>query len=120
MKKILFLVTLAIIACSSVVFAGSISREIQPNSTTDSPQVCQFSLSKYTGTITNGGNTELFTVGLSCPVEQESYATVVVFIDNQHVASAVVQVKAGETRSSGTYISVGAEYIGKRYNLVVQ
>lgn len=86
----------------------------------DSPQFCQYSLSKYTGTITNAGLTESFSVGLSCPSQSDTYATVVVLIDDIHIASKVITVPAGKTYSESTTISVGHSYVGKRYNLVVQ
>ena len=84
-----------------------------------SPQVCQFSLSKYTGTISSGC-TQSFTVGLSCPQEADTYATVVVFIDGKHIASDVVKIPAGETRSRSVQINVGSSYDNQTYELVVQ
>lgn len=84
-----------------------------------SPQVCQFSLTSYSGTIERG-NTSNFKVGLSCPQEADVRATVIVFIDDEYVASKVVTVKAGKDYSDIVYISAGSSYNGKRYKLVVQ
>jgi len=86
---------------------------------TYSPQVCQFSLTKYSGTI-SGGYTGQFQVGLSCPQEEDVRATVVVFIDDEYVASKVVTVKAGKDYSDSVNISVGSSYDGKKFRLVVQ
>lgn len=83
-----------------------------------SPQVCQFSLTSYTGTIT-GGSTDWFRVGVSCPQDTDQRATVVAYIDDQPVASKVVVVPAGKDYSDSTYIEVSG-YAGKRYRLLVQ
>lgn len=84
-----------------------------------SPQVCQFSLSTYSGKVTNG-STAYFTVGLSCPQEKDVYATVVAYINQQPVASEVVKVPAGATRSQRVCIVVGSSYNDESYRLVVQ
>ncbi len=86
---------------------------------TYSPQVCQFSLTKYAGTIA-GGVTAPFKVGLSCPQDEDVRATVVVIIDDECVASRVVTVEAGKDYSNSVNISVGSSYDGKKYQLVVQ
>ena len=84
-----------------------------------SPQVCQFSLSSYQGTLDDSGSTNVFTVGLSCPQEKDVYATVIVFVDGEHAASKVVKVPANKTESASVSIKVpgGAS---KPYRLVVQ
>lgn len=84
-----------------------------------SPQVCQFSLTSYTGTISSGGYTDSFQVGVSCPQDTDARATVVVYIDDQPVASKVVVVPAGRDYSASTSIKVSG-YAGKRYRLLVQ
>lgn len=84
-----------------------------------SPQVCQFSLTSYSGTV-NNGYTGRFKVNLSCPQESDIYATVVVFINDTHIASEVIKVPAGKTQSSEVNIKVGYEYNGNSYRLVVQ
>lgn len=86
--------------------------------TSYSPQVCQFSLTSYSGTI-NSGSTDSFQVGLSCPQNTDARATVVVFIDGQTVASKVVVVPAGKDYSAPTSINVSG-YNGKQYRLIVQ
>ena len=118
MKKLLFiLVSLFVIG---LTVSASNSTTGTSSQTTYSPQVCQFSLSSYSGTINYSGNTEKFTVGLSCPQESDIYATVGVIIDGDLVATTVVKVKAGETRSTAQTISVGGKYAGKSYRLVVE
>lgn len=85
-----------------------------------SPEFCQFSLTSYTGTINSSGNTGDFKVGLSCPQECDVRATVVVFINDEHIASKVVTIKAGKEYSSIVSIFVGDSYRNERYKLVVQ
>lgn len=85
----------------------------------NSPEVCQFSLTSYSGTI-HSGNTDNFNVGLSCPQEKDVRATVIVFINNEHAASKVVTIKAGKDYSESIFINVGHSYNGERYKLVVQ
>lgn len=85
-----------------------------------SPEVCQFSLTSYSGTISNTGSTDYFKVGLSCPQEVDVRATVVVFINDEHAASKVVTIKAGNDYSDRVSISVGSSFKGERYRLVVQ
>lgn len=119
----------AIIALTAAIFIGTAANSSQASGTSladqetasfYSPQVCQFSLTSYSGTIDGGGNTGSFKVGLSCPQEEDVRATVVVFIDNEHAASKVVTVKAGQDYSETVYINTGASNSGKRYKLVVQ
>ncbi len=119
MKKIALLAIFAMASCFTGAYATGFPGEAA-NDAYESPQVCQFSLSSYSGTVNNGATTEMFTVGLSCPQKSSVYATVVAFIDNEHVASKVVEVKAGATSSSSVYLNMGTENIGKRYKLVVQ
>lgn len=118
MKQIFLLATLAVLMFSPVVFASN-SQSTACSHTSNSPQVCQFSLSHYTGTI-NSSCTGAFTVGLSCPQETDAYATVVVVIEGELVASEVVKVPAGNTKSARTSINVGSSYNGKSYKLGVQ
>ena len=89
-------------------------------SASDSPQVCQFSLTSYSGTINSSGDTGFFQVGLSCPQDDDVRATVVVFIDGEHAASKVVTINAGQVYSSNVNISVGKSFAGQRYKLVIQ
>ena len=118
MKKISFLILFFVLSVASIVCAS----ETQTNSilmARNSPQVCQFSLSHYTG-IVKGIRTENFFVGLSCPQETDVYATVVVVVENELVASSVVKIPAGKTQSGETSIKVGQSYTGKSYKLGVQ
>lgn len=116
MKKILALSFAAMMLTAGV--ASAQPTEIA-TTTAESPQFCQFSLSSYRGTISNG-LTSNFTVGLSCPQTDDVYATVIVFIDGEHTASKVVKIDAGKTQSSPVNILVGTVYNGKSYKLVVQ
>lgn len=118
-KTTVWAIAAMIWAVPSICAANPESTEISAP-VSDSPQVCQFSLSSYSGTVSYLGNTETFTVGLSCPQESDVYATVVVFINQQHAASEVVKVAAGKTRSESTRIAVGGKYAGQSYTLAVQ
>ena len=121
MKK-LFLASLATLLCCGMVVANEMpspSQTTSEASASDSPLVCQFSLTSYSGTI-NSGNTNTFQVGLSCPQQSDVRATVVVVIDNELVASKVVTIKAGNDYSDPVYISVGHSYNGQKYQLGVQ
>lgn len=102
---------------TEIANTGQISSEA---STYNSPQVCQFSLTSYTGTIDKWGDTGYFKVGLTCPQESDVRATVIVFINNEHAASKVVTIKAGKDYSESVKISVGKSFEGQRYKLVVQ
>lgn len=119
MNKIILLVLSAFYLLCPATFATT-SQTASTSYSNYSPQVCQFSLSNYSGKVTSEGNTTLFTVGLSCPQETDAYATVVVFINNEHVASKVVKVSAKSTESQSIKIKVGSEFAGMPYKLVVQ
>ena len=117
MKKFLFLLVSAFILCTSNVFATN-SKET--NSTkTENPQVCKFSLSHYTGTITSS-STNNVTVLLSCAQEEDVTATVDVYIDGELVASKLYTITAGNKQSRNEWIEVPSEYNGKRYTLKVE
>lgn len=92
----------------------------QPSEVRYSPQVCQYSLSRYTGSTDNLGKTEYFTVGLSCPQAEDTYCTVVAYINDEHAGSTVVKVPANSTRSGDTRIDLGRGNANKSYKLVVQ
>ena len=119
MKKIAFWAFAALLFVSPSIFASDTQSESQ-SAVTNSPEVCQFSLSRYSGAINSSGNTDRFTVGLSCPQEKAVHATVAVFIDKEIVASTVVEVPANKTKSESVDIFVGKAYTGKKYQLVVQ
>lgn len=118
MKKITIML-ISMLSIATLTYATE-SKSQDPSYVSASPQVCQFSLSKYTGTIDGAGNTNSFTVGLSCPQEETIYATVGVVIDGEIVASKVVEIDANKTKSSSTYINVGTSYSGQKYSLMVQ
>lgn len=120
MKRILIFI--AILAFSSSMYhAMAIPQECENASANgESPQVCQFSLSKYTGTIQSDGYTGPVKVGLSCPQTDVVYATVIVVIDNDIVASKVVEIPANKTESGSVDIYVGSDYAGKKFKLGVQ
>ena len=115
---VLFAVVLGFTAMASLI-SGPLSEPSNGNSVF-SPEVCQFSLTSYSGTVNSSGNTAQFQVGLSCPQEKDVRATVVVYIDGNLVASKVVTVSAGKDYSEKVTISVGGQYNGKTYNLGVQ
>lgn len=119
MKRLFILASLAALMFSPIVFASN-SQATTSSYTSGSPQVCQFSLSHYTGTINSNSRTDTFTVGLSCPQETDAYATVIVVIEGELIASEVVKVPAGKTKSTSTSIYVGSSYNGKSYKLGVQ
>ena len=117
-----YIITLAAILLGISAKASempSLSQTTSEASASDSPLVCQFSLTSYSGTI-NSGNTNTFQVGLSCPQQSDVRATVVVVIDNELVASKVVTIKAGNDYSDRVFISVGSSYNGQKYQLGVQ
>ena len=128
MKKVAMLFLCACLGCfvglaseaSSASNSASYTQAPSKSNTTYSPQVCQFSLTSYSGTVDGGGYTGYFQVGLSCPQTEDVRATVVVFIDGEHVASKVITVKAGKDYSDNEIINVGKSYSKQRYNLVVQ
>ena len=80
---------------------------------------CQFSLNKYSGAVTDKGNTEEHWVYLNCPQDEDVYATVYVYIDGECVASSVYKIEAGNTQSSGEIIHIGNSYSRKNYTLKV-
>ncbi len=117
MKKFLFLLVSAFILCTSNVFATN-SKET--NSTkTENPQVCKFSLSHYTGTISSG-STNSVKVLLSCAQDEDVTATVDVYIDGELVASKLYTIKAGKKQSDSAWIEVPSGYSGKKYKLDVE
>lgn len=119
MKKIMLVIFATITLLSSAIYASH-SHEVA-YSNYNSPQVCQFSLSSYTGTISESGYTSSTTVRLSCPQESDIYATVVVMIDGEPAGSDIFMVKAGKTESASKQIQITDKaYYGKRYNLLVQ
>lgn len=117
MKKILLTAIVAIFSLSPATFVSSAQIAY---TTTTNPQVCQFSLSSYNGTADDYGKTNSFTVGLSCPQESDVYATVVAFVNDEIVASEVVKIPAGKTKSAAVTIKLGSVNAKKYYKLGVQ
>lgn len=116
-----FLLIAVVLVLSSTVLTASDTQEFQQSSEVSySPQVCQYSLSRYTGTTDVLGNTEYFTVGLSCPQTEDTYATVVAFFNDEHAGSIVVKVPANKTQSASARIALGSANANKSYKLVVQ
>ena len=117
------LITLMLVMAMGLTANASNDKTMSEMPTTSessySPQVCQFSLTSYTGTIDSSEFTGSFQVGVSCPQDTDQRATVVVYIDDQPVASRVVVVPAGKDYSISTRIKVRG-YAGKQYRLLVQ
>lgn len=113
----LFISLLGVSANASEMISSSLASTEMSSSY--SPEVCQYSLTSYRGTI-HSGHTDSFKVGLSCLQEKDVKATVVVFINDEHVASKVVTIKAGKDYSESIMINVGHSYNGELYKLVVQ
>lgn len=119
--SIIALATIAIMAFTTLASESNVMSDEQlTNELSYSPQVCQFSLSRYTGTISQYGNTDGFQVGLSCPQTTDVRATVVVLIKKEIVASKIVTIKAGKEYSDNISINVGQNYSGQQYNLIVE
>ena len=104
--------------CTSNVFA---TNKKETNSTkTENPQVCQFSLDHYTGTISDK-KTNNVQVRLSCPQKEEVKATVFVYINNELVVSELFTIDANSDRSEYKRIAVPSEYKnGDKYKLTVE
>ena len=122
MKKIIVLLVSVFAINTFNAFATNNKTTVETQ-TESNWHTCQFSLSRYSGTIKDyeyiGTNTENFEVLLNCPQESDISATVYVFIDDECVASKVVTIKAGETSSKAVKIKVDYRYKGKEYTLKV-
>lgn len=116
-KIISIIATLAILV-TPVVNGATKENEI-PSPSEWTPNVCMFSLSSYSGTINVYGDTESFTVSLSCQYEEDQNCTVTVMIDGYREASKVVTIPAGKITSIGTVIKVDKRFSGKTYRLSV-
>lgn len=84
------------------------------------PQVCKFSIDNPTGTIDKSGKTSSFKVLLSCPQDRDVNVTVSVLVDGYVVANKIVTVWKNSTNSGSVYVTVGNEYIGRRYRMIVE
>lgn len=116
MQKVLFAIVALLMLCP-IGFASVVE---VPSQSASSFLVCQFSLTRYSGTINSSGYTGKFQVGLSCPQEKDVRASVGVYIDGKLVASKVVTIPAGKDYSKSISIHVGTEYRGMSYELGVQ
>lgn len=119
MKKIAVSLFVAMLGCFVCMARETVKEKSSIDPTPMSvEQVCQFSLTSYSGTIYNGA-TSSFRVGLSCPQQNDVRATVDVYINGERVASKVVTVKASNEYSEKVYINVGNSYNGLKYKLSV-
>lgn len=112
--------------CSLVISAiafASVSENLPlgtENPTEENPQVCKFSVSSTTGTISSDGKSSEFSVLLSCEQDEDINATVTLWIDNEAVANKVVTVSKGKLKSNATSFIVSWDYAGKKYKLTVE
>ncbi len=119
MKKIivLFVTVFAISTFNAFAINNETTMATQSE---NSWNTCQFSLSSYTGVISDENKTDTFCVRLNCPQQADVYATVFVVIDGRRVASKVIKISAGETQSSIYYTIECSGYSGKNYTLEVE
>ncbi len=120
MKKILVLLVSVFAMFAYDAVASNNENSTSPQ-TENSPQVCQFSLSRYSGTLSDYyAHTNSFVVRLNCAQTEDVCATVFVYVEGECVASKVVCISAGKTSSKETYIDCPDEFIGKKYSLKVE
>ena len=119
MKKFMLLAIVAMFATMNVFAENEVVNNDKKTVVSNDDFTCQFSLNKYSGTVTAKGNTEEHWVYLNCPQDEDVYATVYVYIDGECVASSVYKIAAGNTNSSGEIIHIGSSYSGKKYTLKV-
>ena len=117
MKKIIVLFV-AVFAISTFNAFATNNETTMATQSENSWNTCQFSLSRYTGVITDN-ETDIFYVRLNCPQQADVYATVFVVIDGRRVASEVIKISAGKTESVRAAI-VCSGYSGKNYTLEVE
>lgn len=122
MKKILVLLV-SVFAMFAYDAVASNNENTTFPQTENSPQVCRFSLSRYSGTLTLGlacAVTDKFFVRLNCAQTEDVCATVFVYVEGECVASQVVCIKAGEMESAETSIACPSEFHDKKYSLNVE
>ena len=119
MKKILVLLV-SVFAMFAYDAVASNNENTTSPQTENSPQVCQFSLSHYTGTLSSHAHTGRFVVGLNCAQTEDVCATVFVYVEGECVASDVVCISAGKKFSKETYIACPNEFKYKKYSLRVE
>lgn len=112
---------LCTLVISAIAFASvSENLPLGTENSTESAQVCKFSVNKTTGTINTEGKSGYFTVLLSCEQEKDINATVTIWIDGEAVANEVVKVSKGQTKSSSKRFEGLGDYKGKSYKLTVE
>lgn len=80
--------------------------------------VCKYSLNHYSGTMNSDFTDDVFVLG-SCPLQQDVYATVDVYIEGAKVASKLFIISAGETKSNTSNIYLRG-HNGEKYTLKVE
>ncbi len=118
--KCLFTLMLVVTMCLTATASNTEVTSELPSTTevSYSLQVCQISLSSYTGTI-KGSHTNNFCAQLNCPQDKDVSPTIFLYIDNKRVKSLIVTISAGSTSSGWTHFDVDEEYDGKQYELRV-
>lgn len=120
MKKILVLLV-SVFAMFAYDAVASNNENTTSPQTENSPQVCQFSLSRYSGTLSpTVAHTDDFYVRLNCAQTEDVCATVFVYVEGECVASEVVCISAGKTSSKNTFINCPDEFGDKKYSLKVE
>ena len=120
MKKILVLLV-SVFAMFAYDAVASNNENTTSPQTENSPQVCQFSLSYYSGTLDSTyATTSQFSVRLNCAQTEDVCATVFVYVEGECVASKVVCIEAGEKSSGLIKIDCPDEFVGKKYSLKVE
>lgn len=117
MKKIIVLFVTVFAISTFNAFATN-NETTMATQSENSWNTCQFSLSRYTGVISDD-ETDLFYVRLNCPQQADVYATVFVVIDGRRVASTVIKISAGKTENGPNDIKCPG-YNGKNYTLEVE
>ena len=123
MKKLVLTLCTLVLSFSAIASNGNSEKQ---NFILDTPiqayQVCKFSISYPTGTVSDNGYTRTFTALLSCPQEKDVHVTVTAYVDGVAVGNEILTISAGKTRSSNENHSlyIGKEYAGKRYTLTVE
>lgn len=120
MKKILVLLV-SVFAMFAYDAVASNNENTTSPQTENSPQVCRFSLSHYTGTLSRTyASTDKFYVRLNCAQTEDVCATVFVYVEGECVASQVVCISAGKMSSDKTSITCPTEFQEKKYSLNVE
>lgn len=117
MKKLFSIIAAMVVALTLTSFVA-LKSEPKGNPEMAAQPVCKYSLNHYSGTIDQDFTSEVFVLG-SCPLQQDVYATVDVYIEGAKVASKLFLIPAGQTKSSTARIYVDG-YYGKKYTLKVE